>query len=227
MKTKSKTNLIKFISRVAIFSAVAIILDITLSIPIFLDFLKLKFPDVLGLLAGFMFGPLAGVFVQVIRVLANCIINGTSTLYIGEAFDLISGILLVLPASLIYKYKKDIFGALWGILASIFITIGFATVFNLIVMLPLYSELYYGSQSVLIEVCARAMPSIKSLSDIVLKAILPFNIIKYTIIGVITLLAYKQLHRFIKFVENKIYQEEFVEEIDNSMKEISDDDFDF
>jgi riboflavin transporter FmnP len=212
---KSK-NLIKFISRIAVFSAIAGVLDIFVKfpLPIFPSFLKMKFPDVIGLLSGFMFGPISGCLVQFIRVVINILYSGTETSYIGELFDLLSGIAIVLPASLIYKHKRDVFGALWGVLAGVLLTILVACVSNYFVMLPLYGKIY-GYDN-LIKMCSAVIPSINSIWDIVLSAILPFNFIKYTIVGIVTFLAYKQLHRFIKFVENKIYQEENLDNADEN-----------
>ncbi|MDR0831950.1 MAG: ECF transporter S component [Bacillales bacterium] len=203
-----KKNVIKNIVRIALFAAIATIIDQLLSfaVPFFPDFLKFKFPDVIGLLAGFMFGPWVGTAVQSIRVVLNILFNGTKTFYVGELSDFLLGVSFVLVSASIYKHKKTFVGALIALGVGGLVHVAFACFLNLFFLIPVYAYAFGGLDKVILS-AAKAMPAIDSLGKIILYAILPFNLLKDVIIIIITLAVYKTLHRFINFVERKVYQE--------------------
>ncbi|MCD5411179.1 MAG: ECF transporter S component, partial [Clostridiales bacterium] len=106
------------IVKIAILGAIAFgIMLIQFPIPIFPAFLKIDLSDVVALVGGFAIGPVAGVVVQLIKVLLHFIIR-TSTGGVGELANFIIGASFVFPAAFIYHMKKDKKHALVGLIVG-------------------------------------------------------------------------------------------------------------
>ena len=144
--------------------------------------LKLNISDVPSLLASFMFGPISGTIVNAIKIGLCLLLRGTSTGFVGDLSNLVSGTLYAITAGIIYLIKKDKLGA---ILALIFSSIVFCIAMwfcNQWFLLPMFG----------ITENAAMMP--------MLWWTLLFNVIKTTLTCVITMLIYKKLHNlFNKF----------------------------
>ena len=100
MKQKDLTIYIK----IALLSAIAMILmyiDFPV-IPLF-PWLKIDLSEVPVLMGGFAFGPMAAIFIELIKNILIIIVKGTNTGFVGEIANFIVGISLVVPASIIYK----------------------------------------------------------------------------------------------------------------------------
>ena len=67
-------------------------------------FLKLNFSDVPIMIAGFCYGPITGGLIVVIKILSKCLMTHTG--FTGELADLIVSLSFIVPASIIYMYKK-------------------------------------------------------------------------------------------------------------------------
>ena len=205
MKISTKT-----ITRVAIFGAISALLYcfVKFPLPIFLPFYEIKICDVPALIGGFSFGPLAGVLIQVIKILVKLIFVGSNTAFVGEFSDLISGIIMVLPASLYYKYHRNIKGAIVGSIISALTNVAFGALMNYFVLLPFYGQLYLGGVDKLINMIINFYPSINiSVDNALLMCVLictiPFNLLKNILVVTITFIVYKRLGYFIKYIEKK------------------------
>ncbi len=188
MKRTSSTN--KMV-KTSVLSVIAFVLMlIELPVPLFPVFLKLDLSDLPALVGGFAMGPAAGVAIELIKNFLH-FITRTSTAGVGELANFIVGAAIVFPASYIYKMKKSktqAFKALAIGTISMAIAGGLA---NYFILLPFYAKIM--PLEIIIEMGNAANAAIHDMKTLILYAIVPFNLIKGTVISAITLLIYKKI----------------------------------
>lgn len=173
-------------------------------LPFFPSFLDMQVSEIPALITSFMYGPIAGIFVLIIRFVIK--IPFTGTMGVGEIADLIIGSLLVIIAGLIYKKHRTIKGALIGLsIGVVFSTVGAALV-NWLVLIPFYLQLYFnGSMAPLIGMCSM-IPGINESNFMVLYIFIgavPFNLLRFICVFILTMLLYKRISfLFKKFTNN-------------------------
>ena len=131
-----------YVAKLALLTAIAFALYLAkFNLPMmFPSFLEIQFSELPALLAGFSMGPVAGVLVVVLKCLLKMPL--TSTNFVGELTDILIGIALVLPASLIYLKHKDKKHAAIGLAVGTLCEIVFAIIINRFISIPFYTELY-------------------------------------------------------------------------------------
>lgn len=197
---KDKLITTKFITRTAIFSAIATILYIVpyVKFPLFFfpSFLEIHFDEIPALIAGFAYGPLSGFFVILVKTLIKLPL--TSTLGVGELADLIYGLALVIPSSLIYKKRRNIKGAFVGLGVASLIQLIISSFLTTFVMLDFYIYVMGFSKEMLLNMCQIANPNVSSLTwSFFFWVALPFNLLKDVLLCLLTALLYKRLHKLI------------------------------
>ena len=200
-KENGKFDLTKFIARVGIFGAISTILYtipfLKFAIPGFPSFLEIHFDEIPAFIAGFAYGPLTGFCVILLKTLIKLPIS--NTVLVGELSDLVFSTAFILPATLIYKKNRKIKGALIGLGVGFVCQVIVATVLNVYLSIPFYVE-FYG---VPLDVLLKAYKD-NPIGDIkwayALVAVVPFNLIKNSIVVVITILIYKPLRKLIEKV---------------------------
>ena len=205
-----KNNKVKKMTAIASFGAISGLLYAYLkfSLPFFPSFLEINFSDVPSLIAGFAYGPLVGALVQAVKVLLKIILVGSSTAYVGELSDLVLGVIIVLPAALIYKKNRTINGAIIGMGVSCITHLLFACLVNNYILIPFYIKLFFnGDETILLKVCQAAMPSIKEVGwPLTIAAILPFNALKNIVVLTIVFFVYKPLVKVINVTARRMYK---------------------
>ncbi len=168
-------------------------------LPFLPAFLEINFSDVPALIAGFAYGPFVGSMIQVVKVLVKLLLTSSSTAYVGELSDIVLGITIVLPATLIYKKKRTIGGAIGGMAISFITHIILACFINYFIMIPFYVEFYFnGNKEALLAMCRVALPSLNNVGwPLIFMGILPFNVIKNIIVMIIVFFVYKPLVKVI------------------------------
>lgn len=157
-----------------------------------LEFYKLDLSDIPIMIGSFILGPVAGVLMELVKNLIHLLITRTGG--VGELANFAIGCAFVVPASLIYKYKKTVHGAIVGLAVSIVCMAIIGGLMNYFVMLPMY-----GVGDVQCAGLGKAISNlITDKKTLVLYSIVPFNLIKGFIDSFITLLVYKRLSEFIK-----------------------------
>ncbi len=161
-------------------------------------FYELDFSEVPALIGGFAMGPLAGVIIELVKILLNLVINGTDTAFVGEISNFVLGSIFVVVASLIYqrkKTKKNAFIALsmGGLSMSLL-----AIVINAFIMIPFFSTLYGMPIDKIVGLGKAIIPIVDNLFTFCLFCVLPFNLIKSILVVGITMLIYKPMSRVIK-----------------------------
>ena len=198
-ETMKHANKINYIAKVAILSAIAFIIMLFEMPLAFIapTFYEMDFSDVIALVGSFALGPVAGVLIELLKNLLNILFTGSSTAYVGEFANFVTGCAFVLPAALVYKFNKTRKHAIIGLILS---TLSLAIVGGLInyfVMVPMYAELYIPMETI-IGMASAIIPAVDSLWKMILLCVVPFNMIKGVLCGVITFVLYKKLAVLLK-----------------------------
>lgn len=106
------------------------------------------------------------------------------------------GSIFVYTAGLIY-YKKKTFGrAVLGLGVGILAMTIFASLSNYFVVFPLYSKLMPLEK--IVEMTAAINSRVVDFKTLILYAVVPFNLLKGTVVSAITILVYKKLSPILK-----------------------------
>lgn len=192
-------NRIKYIAKIAILSALAFVLMLFEMPLAFIapPFYEMDFSDVIALIGSFALGPVAGVLIELLKNLLNILFTGSTTAYVGELANFVTGCAFVLPAAIIYKYNRTRKFALIGLVASALSLAVVGGLINYFVMVPLYAELYIPMETI-IGMAQAIIPAVDSLAKMILLCVVPFNLIKGVLCGGITFVLYKKLAVLLK-----------------------------
>lgn len=173
-------NIVKIAFMGAI-SSLLMIIDMPLTI--FPSFLKLDISDIPSIIGGLSMGPLAASLIELIKIILRLFFKPTDTMYVGEFANLIIGISLVVPISIIYNInKKRLQAYILGSLISIFCMTLVASILNLYILLPIYINIYFGGDvSLLLD-----LSMVTSLVAVIIYVIIPFNLIKGFLVVVLS-----------------------------------------
>ncbi|MCH5263612.1 MAG: ECF transporter S component [Lachnospiraceae bacterium] len=188
------------ITMIGLFSAIAVILFLfEFPIPFIAPpFYELDFSEIPALVGAFAFGPVAGVMIEFCKVLLKLVIKGTSTAFVGDLANFVIGCSLVLPASIVYMFRKTKKTAVLSCISgSVFMTV-FGTAFNGIYLLPAFSALFGMPMDVILNMGTEINGHINSITTFVCFAVAPMNVIKSVAASVVTLLIYKPLSPILK-----------------------------
>ena len=157
------------------------------------SFYELDLSEIPVLIGTFSMGPVAGVLIELIKILLKLVLKGTSTAYVGDVANFVIGCFFLLPAGIIYKVKKTKKGAVTGMAAGTLVMAAAGAVMNAYVLLPFYSQFYGMPMEALIAAGTEVNSLITSIPTFVLVAVVPFNLIKGIIVSLITYLVYKRV----------------------------------
>ncbi len=195
-KTRKKTWTPRAIAMTAMLGAVAAVLML-LEFPlpfVIPSFIKMDFSELPALIASFAIGPTSGVAVCLIKNLINLITSTSGG--VGELCNFLLGCAFVLPAGLLYRYKKTRSGALLGSLTGAAAMAVCSFPLNLYLIYPVYERFMRIDQ--ILAAYQALLPSMDSLWKCLLVFNLPFTLAKGLIAALLTFLVYKPLSRFIK-----------------------------
>lgn len=191
-----------YLAKTAVLSVLSFVLYAFAKFPLpfmFPSFLDMQFSELPALLAGFAMGPLSGCIVIVIRCLLK--MTMTTTGFVGELTDLVLGLSFVLPASLIYKYRKSKKSAIVALGVGTVCSIVVSVVLNRFVSIPFYVSVFFdGNWNILLNMVRPLYPNITKqtfYTYYLLAAVVPFNILRSGITALLTFLLYKKLSRIL------------------------------
>lgn len=160
-------------------------------------FYKLDFSELPALIVSFAYGPVAGVLVEFVKILLKILIKGTDSAFVGELANFVVGSALILPAGIIYYFKKTKKTAIVACIAgTLFITVA-GTVFNAVYLLPAFAKLYGMPLDAIIAMGSEINGRITGIWSFVLLCVAPLNLIKGALISIVTMLIYKPLRKVI------------------------------
>ncbi len=184
---------------IGVFSAISTVLFL-FEIPVFFapSFYKLDFSELPALICAFAYGPVAGVLVEFIKEILKCVVKGTSTAFVGELANFVVGCALILPASIVYSFKKTKKNAIVAcVIGTVIITL-VGTVFNAVYLIPAFAALFGMPLDSIISMGSAINQSVTDVWSLVFICVAPLNLIKGLINSIITVLIYKNISRFLK-----------------------------
>ena len=171
---KKNSLLIKKISGIGVFAALAYITTLVCQIIPKVDFLSLELKDAVISIASFVYGPLVAPLISLVVSFVEFFTISTTGFW-GFIMNFVSSTVFSLTASLIYKFMKSYTGAIIGLGTSVIITTTVMLGLN-----PLIVPLYSGAPT---EVVVAMIPTL----------LLPFNFAKALMNGAVSLLLYKPI----------------------------------
>lgn len=178
--------------------AVAVILMLfEFPLPFLPPFYKIDASELPVLIGAFAMGPLAGVAIELIKILLNLLFDGTTTVFVGEFANFLIGCSYVVPAALVYYRHKSKKRAVLGLVLGTLLCTVVGCLLNAFLLLPAYSKAFYMEMDALIAMGTAANQAVDSLFTFVLFATAPLNLLKCSIVSVITMLIYKPVRKLL------------------------------
>ncbi len=162
----------------AVFCALAFVSMFVMRINVL--FLTFDAKDAVVTLAGLLLGPLYALAISVVVPVIETFMVGDTGIW-GLIMDILSTASFSVVCALIYKYKKNIWGAITGLLAAALAMTAAMLLFNLFIV-PLYQP---GMTTAAV---AKMIPSL----------FLPFNLTKGVLNAALVLIFYKPVSRAMK-----------------------------
>ena len=187
------------LARMAVLSALSIVLFLTIEIPVIPPMYKLDFSNMPVLLGAFAMGPAAGMIILLMKNGVELLIKGLgSTMGIGNLADVLTGAAYMLPAAIIYQRGKTRKRAMIGMGVGTLAQAVLAILFNYLVMVPFYMSAYHMDIEKIVAFATKVLPFVNTELEFYLLACGPFNLLKALIISLITALIYKPLSPLLK-----------------------------
>ena len=145
MNRKEKIN---WIVKVSIFAAMSSVLYcLRFPLPFFPSFLDVQFSNLPAILAGFIFGPFGGAIVIVIKTLLKLLIQSSGTGGVGEVADLVIGLIVVIPSSIIYQKNKTKKGGVIALLVAGTCWVVGSVAANYFFLIDFYANIFEGGSA--------------------------------------------------------------------------------
>ena len=183
---------LNFMLKATLMGAIGFILSM-IETPLFIfpDFLKLDISEITTIISGFALGPVYAVITSVIK-------NGLGLFQstsggVGQIANLIIGLSFAIPASLLYRRKKTRAHAIQGLILGTLCMMAAGVLTNYYILLPFYANVMKFPINAIIAVANAINPRVETLTDLLLWVIAPINLLKGSIISLITILIYKKL----------------------------------
>ncbi len=172
---------------------------LSFGVPFMPSFLKLDFSEVPALIAAYSLGPVSGIIVCLVKNLIN--MTASTTGCVGELSNFLLGCMFVVPAGIIYKYKRNRVGALIGaLIGSVVMGLG-SLLTNYYIVYPVYYN--FLPYEAILGMYQALYPKVNDLWDCLLIFNLPFTIMKGLLCALITFVIYKPVSMVMKTVESK------------------------
>ena len=197
MPERRKVSPARRITIIGICAAIATILHM-LDFPLLFlapGFYKLDFSELPVLLCGFYLGPSATVICEGLKILLKLMLKSTSTAFVGDLANFVVGCSFVLPATIWYHVHKSKHSAIIGLVLGTLSMSVFGTAFNAVYLLPKFAELYGMPLDTIIAMGTEINGSIHNVTSFVMICVAPLNVVKGTVVSVLTMLLYKRVAR--------------------------------
>lgn len=172
-----------YMIRISIFSALAFVV-MFIEFPIaalFPVFLQIDLSDVVVFIGGVTMGPLAVVFIELVKNLLHLMLRG-GTGGVGELANFLVGVGLILPAVIIFNKYKTFISLLIGMFVGIISMVLVASLGNYFIFLPLWG-----------------VPTEDLIADII-ALYAPFNVVKGGIVAVVAVVIHQSMKGIYKYI---------------------------
>lgn len=182
-----RNNKVQKMVIVAMLAAIATVLQF-FDFPIFpaFPFLKIDFSDIPIMISMFIFGPFAGIATALIRSTLHLLLTGLSPQnMVGDVASFFATCVFTLPMYYFFnKGSKKRSNKIWGVTTGILALTIFMSVANYFIITPLYLNLYGVNADQFLGM---------SLAKYVSIGIVPFNLIKGTVVSAVFLVLHAKL----------------------------------
>ena len=186
----SAQSLTRKITVTAMLSAVAaVLMMLEFPVPLMPGFIKLDISELPALLASFRLGPVYGVAVCLVKNLIKLFTTNTGG--VGELANFTIGLFFVLPAGLIYKFRKSRGGAVLACLVGAVIMAVASLPINYYVTYPVYTK--FMPIEAIVGAYQAIRPGVNGLLECLITFNMPFTFVKGLIDAILCFLIYKPL----------------------------------
>lgn len=173
------SNAIRRMVVIAMFTAMAYVVMLLIHIKV--AFLTLDVKDAVITLCGLYFGPVSALFISVAVPLLELPVSSTG--YYGLIMNILGSVSFSVTASLVYKYKKTLVGAIMALLSGAFLMVAVMLTANLFI-----TPLFMAANGMTTSTVRNMIPTL----------LLPFNALKAAINVGVVLLLYKSMSRALR-----------------------------
>jgi len=191
---KANVRMLTFAAMLSAVSAALMYLETPL--PFLPPFLKLDLSNAPLLIGAFLMGPLPAVLMTAVKDAVHLL--GSSSGGVGELADFLVTSSLLVPAAVIYRFKRTRRGAVIGCAAGIGGMLAAGVLANAYILLPFYSNVMHFPLEEIFAASSAVNPAITGLGTYLLFGVAPFNLIKGLLICGITMVVYKKISVFIR-----------------------------
>ena len=188
MSTAKRTHTLSVTAMLGAIATILMFLDFP--IPFLIPpFIKMDFSELPALLAAFSLGPISGMAVCLIKNAVNLL--HTTTGGVGELCNFLLGCCFVIPAGLLYRYRKSRKYALVGAIAGAAAMALLSIPINYFISYPFYTS--FMPLDTIIGMYQNLIPSVDGLLACLLIFNAPFTLLKGILDTVLAFLIYKPL----------------------------------
>lgn len=174
---------------VPLLSAIGFILMyLEFQLPLLPAFLKLDLSTLPSLIGALMFGPAAGITIELIKNMLHMLLKNTDGLLVGEIANFIAGTCFIYSAVLMQRLRPGKVGLLMGLGLGTIVMTAVMAFANVYFLFPAYAVLYQMSVENLLNSFG-----LDSLWSLALYAIMPFNLIKGAAVSLVAYPIYMKL----------------------------------
>ena len=174
-------------TRIAILTAIASILFL-IEIPV-VAFYKLDLSNIPVLLGTFSMGAVPGLIILFLKSAIGLLHSNSAG--VGELADFIMGAALILPAAFIYHRNKTRKNAIIGMIIGTLCTAIVGVLVNKFIMIPFYMGAFHMDMQGILDFAR--VTGIDTEWKLLLLITAPFNLLKGTVLCIVTGLIYKPL----------------------------------
>lgn len=178
MKNQTRTSeLTKRMTGIAVFSALAYGVSLVTNIKV--GFLSFDAKDAVITIAAFIYGPVSAIIMSFITALIESVSFGSTGPW-GALMDFISTFSFTFTASLIYKYRRKLSGAILSLGAASAVYVAVMMVANLLI-----TPIYMGVD-------------VEAVKSLIPTTLLPFNLAKALMNSALVMMLYKPVSRLVR-----------------------------
>ncbi|HWP80476.1 MAG TPA: ECF transporter S component [Candidatus Acidoferrum sp.] len=164
-------------------------------LPFFPPFLKLDVSNLAVIVGAFLFGPWAVLPIALIPNLFHFFSSTSGGA--GQLANFLLSCAYGMPAGIVYRVMHTKKGALIGCMLGTLCATVAGALTNIYILIPFYSTVMLMPLEQIWAACAAVNPVIVDLNTYILYGVIPFNILKYALISIITIVIYKPISRII------------------------------
>ena len=199
---KRNTNLTLALTLTAMFGALAAVLMLfELPIVFTLPFIKLDFSDIPVVLGAYTLGPLYGCAIAFIKIALNFLLDGSTSVGVGEIANFFFSISYCIPAVVLYRLKRSKRGAVLSLILGTFTASITAVLLDWFLVFPFYLKVSTSlTMESILAMASSVNPLVKDPFTMMLFSIFPANLFKFTIESILAYFAYMPLRKLINSI---------------------------